>query len=69
MSANARGRGLRPKQAAQLIGVSVNSLWRYARTRSDFPQPVKLSPGATIFFENELSAWLEKQAQQSRVAA
>lgn len=69
MPENSPGRGLRPKQAAQFIGISVNSLWRYARTQSDFPRPVKLSPRATIFFENELAAWLASRAKRARSAA
>lgn len=68
MSQNLPGRGLRPKQAAKLIGISVSSLWRYARTQGDFPKPVKLSPRATIFFENELAEWLAGRAKRARSA-
>ncbi|QLB63465.1 helix-turn-helix transcriptional regulator [Paraburkholderia caribensis] len=68
MSASPQGRGLRPKQAANHIGISVASLWRYARNRDDFPRPVKLSEGVTIFFEGELNDWLAKQATRARAA-
>ncbi|WP_250464220.1 AlpA family phage regulatory protein [Caballeronia sp. GAFFF2] len=69
MSVEAKGRALRPKQAAARIGFSVTSLWRYCRTRPDFPKPVQISTGMTIFFENEIDQWLELQAQRARAAA
>ncbi len=68
MSENLPGRGLRPKQAAEFIGVSTRTLWRYTRTQSDFPVPLKLSPRATIFFENELAEWLVARAKRARSA-
>ncbi|MCX4156146.1 MULTISPECIES: helix-turn-helix transcriptional regulator [Paraburkholderia] len=69
MSENLPGRGLRPKQAAEFIGISIRTLWRYTRTQSDFPKPLKLSPRATIFFENELATWLASRAKRARGVA
>nr|WP_082727603.1 AlpA family phage regulatory protein [Burkholderia mayonis] len=69
MQSNNRGRGLRPKQAAKYIGVSQTSLWRYARTRSDFPKPIRLTEGVTVFFEAELDAWMAQRAGAVQGAA
>lgn len=64
MSATEQGRALRPAKAAEHIGVGVATLWRYARNYPDFPQPVKLSPRCTIFFESQLNDWLASRAQR-----
>ena len=32
---------------ARRLGISPNSVWRWSRTRDDFPSPVKLGPGST----------------------
>ena len=48
---------LRPKPAAQLLGIGVATLWRWSRERPDFPKPRKLSARCTIFDHDELLAW------------
>jgi prophage regulatory protein len=34
-------------EVAQRLGISVNTTWRWARQRQDFPHPVKIGPGCT----------------------
>lgn len=51
-------RAVRPSKAAEKLGVSTPTLWRYARTVADFPRPTKLSPQVTVFDEDELDAWV-----------
>ncbi|WP_346139333.1 AlpA family phage regulatory protein, partial [Saccharopolyspora erythraea] len=43
-------------QAAALLGVTRATLYRYASTYDDFPEPVKI--GRTVLYQpNELTAW------------
>jgi len=51
-------RGIRPADAAKKFGVSVPTIWRYARTNPNFPRPFKLSERVTVFDEGELDAFL-----------
>jgi prophage regulatory protein len=38
-----------PKWAAEMLDLSEATIWRWLKTRPDFPRPVKLSPGCTRF--------------------
>ncbi|MEO8022100.1 AlpA family phage regulatory protein [Polaromonas sp.] len=53
---------VRVQQAGVLMGVSANTIWRWAKTRPDFPRPIKLSPQTTVWKEADLIAWRDKQA-------
>lgn len=55
----------RPKPAAELLGIGVSTLWRWAREREDFPKPRKLSPRTTVFDTQELIAWRDAQAKKA----
>jgi prophage regulatory protein len=59
-------KGLRPSKAAEKLDIGLSTLWARAKTDPDFPKPVKLGPGTTIFIEAELDAWIEKRMSQSR---
>lgn len=52
-------RALRPAQAAEKLGVSVPTIWRYCRTNPTFPRPRKLSERVTVFDEQELDEFLD----------
>ena len=65
MSDSRAKRALRPAQVAEKLGVSVPTVWRYARNNPKFPRPAKLSERVTVFDEAELDAYLDAQ----RVAA
>ncbi|ARK90048.1 MULTISPECIES: helix-turn-helix transcriptional regulator [Burkholderia] len=58
--------GLRPRKAAEFIGVGLSTFWRYTKTREDFPKGVPLARNVTVFFEDELRTWLNNQADKQR---
>lgn len=49
---------LRPKAAAALLGVSANTLWRWARTRPEFPRVVRIGPGASAWRLADLEVFI-----------
>ena len=49
---------LRPRHAADKLGTSVGSIWRFVRDNPEFPRPVKLSDRITVFNEAELDAFI-----------
>lgn len=55
---------VRPKEAANLLGVGVSTFWRWVKERHDFPKPRKLSSRCTVFDVAELIAWRDAQAKQ-----
>lgn len=60
-------KSLRPKQAADFLGIGRATLWRWSSERQDFPKARRLSSRCTVFLESELIAW--RDAQTSRKAA
>jgi prophage regulatory protein len=58
MSDERTRRALRPAQAAEKLGVSLPTLWRYARSNPSFPRPSKLSERVTVFDEYELDEFV-----------
>lgn len=52
---------LRPKQAAEFLGIGKATLWRWSKDRADFPKPRRLSTRCTVFDMAELSAWRDAQ--------
>lgn len=57
---------LRPKKAAELLGVGVATLWRWAKERGDFPKPKRLSARCTVFDSGELISWRDAQGNGSQ---
>ncbi|WP_072034082.1 helix-turn-helix transcriptional regulator [Citrobacter braakii] len=51
-------RYLRPKDLANQLGISVSSLWRWARA-GKIPKPIKLSERVTAWSSTEIASWLE----------
>jgi len=51
----------RPKQAAELLGVGIATIWRWSKERSDFPKPIRLSQRCTVFDAEQLVAWRDAQ--------
>jgi predicted DNA-binding transcriptional regulator AlpA len=54
---------LRPRQAAEFLGIAPATLWRWVKERKaeSFPQPRKLGPRTTVFVQSELAAFRERQ--------
>jgi prophage regulatory protein len=53
---------MRPRQAAQLLGIGESTLWRFIKERDDFPRPIKLGTRMTVLRRSDLIAWLDRQA-------
>jgi prophage regulatory protein len=54
---------LRPRKAAQFLGIGETTLWQWAKDRADFPKPIKLGPRTTVWELDKLIAWRNAQAQ------
>jgi prophage regulatory protein len=54
-------RTIRIRRVSEKTGLAESSIWRLARLRQ-FPQPVKLSPGCTAWFEHEIDEWLDQKS-------
>ncbi len=52
---------LRPRQAADFLGIGRATLWRWSKERNDFPKPRNLSPRCVVFDQSELIAWRDAQ--------
>lgn len=52
---------LRPKHAAEFLGIGRATLWRWIQERADFPKPRRLSTRCTVFDMGELAAWRDAQ--------
>lgn len=52
---------LRPAKAAERLGVSLPTFWRYARTVPDFPKLIKISSAVTVVDAAELDAFVERR--------
>jgi prophage regulatory protein len=59
-------RNLRPRQAADALGIGLSTFWLKAKTDPDFPQLIQLGPKSTIVREADLEAYVEKKAEASR---
>lgn len=58
-------KSLRPAQAAEFLGISHATLWRWLKERPDFPRPRKIGARTTIWIAAELEQWRDAQAHQS----
>lgn len=54
---------VRPKQAAEILGVTVRTVWNWVNNRRDegFPRPIPLSKRVTVFPRAEIVSFAEKQ--------
>jgi prophage regulatory protein len=60
---------LRPKAAAQKLGIGLSTLWLKVSKDPEFPRPVKLGEGTTVFLEQEIDGWLDRRIAESRAVA
>ncbi len=51
---------LRPRKAAEFLGIGESTLWRYIKELPDFPRPRKIGPRMTVLLQHELAAWRDK---------
>lgn len=60
-------KSLRPKAAAEFLGIGRATLWRWSLERHDFPKARRLSSRCTVFDQNELIAWRDAQSTGRKV--
>jgi prophage regulatory protein len=57
---------LRPKEVAERIGASRQSVWRWSKEDPTFPRPVRMGKNATAFIQEEIDEWIiSKQEAQA----
>lgn len=52
---------LRAASLARLLGVHRSTLWRWAKELPDFPKPMKVTEGVTLWRVEEVQAWLQRK--------
>ena len=57
-------RCLRMQKAADFLGISLPTLWRWIKERPDFPRPIRLSANCTVIDQAELFAWRDGLREQ-----
>lgn len=62
-------RTLAPRGACEKFSKKKSWLWDKVKNDPEFPKPIYLSPGAPVFLEHELDAYLAKCAERTRKAA
>lgn len=63
MNNTSHTRSLRPRQAADFLGIGISTLWRWVKEDPDAPQPIRLSTRVTVFREADIVAWRDRKAQ------
>ena len=58
-------KSLRPTQAADFLGISVPTLWKFLKNKPDFPRSRKLSPRCTVFDLAELIEWRDSRPSKN----
>lgn len=61
-------KSLRPKHAAEFLGIARATLFRWCKERADFPKPRHLSARCTVFDKDELITWRDAQSIVTAVA-
>lgn len=54
---------MRPKAAAEYLGMGLSTVWRRAKEDPDFPKPVKLGPRTTCFYTTDIVSFLDRQQE------
>ena len=56
-----QSQSIRPKTAAELLGIGTSTFWRWAKERQDFPKARRLSARCTVFDMHEILLWRDAQ--------
>lgn len=62
-------KSLRPKDAAEFLGIKITALYKWRKERPDFPKARHLSARCVVFDLAELVAWRDAQLMSEEVAA
>ena len=54
-------RYLRDKAVGAKIDTSRSQVWRLTKHDPDFPQPIRLSAGHTVWSEDQIDAWVDSK--------
>lgn len=54
---------MRPKAAAEYLGMGLSTLWRRSKQDPDFPKPFKLGPRTTCFNTTDVVAFLNRMQE------
>jgi predicted DNA-binding transcriptional regulator AlpA len=57
---------VRPKEAAQMLGVGLSTFWLRVKTDPDFPQLIKLSPKICVMRVADLEAYVTGKAEGAK---
>ena len=63
---NVKRNTIRPAKVKAKLDIGLSTLWAWCKSKPDFPKPFKLSARTTVFFEDEIDAYLATQASVSR---
>lgn len=58
-TAKSTTRYIRLPQVCATTGTSSTTVWRWTRNNPEFPKPIRLSAGCTVWDEDELIAWID----------
>lgn len=49
---------IRVHTVAEMLSVSRSTIWRWVHEKKDFPQPIQLSKGITVWSVEEIQNWV-----------
>ena len=56
---------IRIKRVLERVAFAKSKLWQMVKD-GEFPQPIKLSSGTTVWIKEEVDAWIEEQIASYR---
>lgn len=59
-------KNLRPRQAADALGIGLSTFWLKTKTDPDFPPVIRLGPKCSIVREQDLIAYVDKKAAATK---
>lgn len=59
-------KNLRPRQAADALGIGLSTFWLKAKTDPDFPTLINLGPKCTVVRESDLVDYVDKKASAAK---
>jgi len=57
---------IRPKELAQILGVSNQTIWRWRR-ESEIPEPIFLGPRMIAWEAKVIEKWLEEKRSETEI--